>query len=368
MKKPIKVGVVGCGYWGPNLIRNFRGLSDCELKLVCDVSQQRLAHMKSLYPEVNTSTKFDDLLDPQTVDAVVIATSVRYHHQMAKASLEAGKHTFIEKPMASSSAECEELLAIAKKNGLTLMIGHTFLYSSPIRKIKEIVKAGDIGDIRYISARRLNLGLFQKDINVAWDLAPHDISIILYIMDEFPLWVNCTGNAHITPGIEDITTMCLTFRNGRFATIQNSWLDPRKVREMTIVGSKRMIVYDDVATIEKIKIYDTRVERPPHYDTFGEFQYAYHYGDMYVPYVKQEEPLKVECQHFLDCIQNGRQPISNGNQGLELVRILEASSASLKQNGGAVEFVGASVAKEHSAAAKQAPASRPRKTTSRKNG
>lgn len=338
MKKKIKVGVVGCGYWGPNLIRNFRSLPDCELKLVSDLSQPRLNHMKSLYPEVETTTQFDDMLKPGGVDAVVIATSVRLHHKMAKAALEAGKHTFIEKPMASSSAECEELNDIAKKNGLTLMVGHTFLYSSPVRKMKEIIKAGDLGDIRYISARRLNLGLFQKDINVAWDLAPHDISIVLYLMEEYPRYVNCTGNAHITPGIEDVTSMCLSFKHGRYATIQNSWLDPRKVREMTIVGSKRMVVYDDVATIEKIKIYDTRVERPPHYDTFGEFQYAYHYGDMYVPYIKQEEPLKVETQHFLDCIQNGRLPISNGYQGLELVRILEASSESIKCNGGAVEL------------------------------
>jgi predicted dehydrogenase len=258
---------------------------------------------------------------------------------MAKASLLAGKHTFIEKPMASSVAQCEELVDLAKKNGLVLMTGHTFLYSPVVRKIKEIIDKGDIGEIRYISARRLNLGLFQKDINVAWDLAPHDLSIILALIGEMPDTVNCRGSAHVTPGIEDVTTMCLGFSKQRSATIQSSWLDPRKVREMTIVGSKRMIVYDDLAPLEKIRVFDMRVERPPHYDTFGEFQYAYHYGDMYAPYIKQEEPLKTECQHFLDCIRNGAEPISGGARGTELVTILEASSESLRQGGAPVEFV-----------------------------
>jgi predicted dehydrogenase len=207
-----------------------------------------------------------------------------------------------------------------------------------VRKIKEIIDKGDVGEIRYISARRLNLGLFQKDINVAWDLAPHDLSIILALMGEMPQTVNCRGSAHVTPGIEDVTTMCLSFSKERSATIQSSWLDPRKVREMTIVGSKRMIVYDDLAPLEKIRVFDMRVERPPHYDTFGEFQYAYHYGDMYAPYIKQEEPLKTECQHFLDCIRTGTQPVSCGVRGTELVKILEASSESLRLGGAPVDF------------------------------
>lgn len=278
------------------------------------------------------------MLNGSGLDAIVIATAVKYHFPMAKASLLAGKHTFIEKPMASSAAECEELVEIAQKKGLVLMTGHTFLYSPAVRKIKEIVDSGDIGEIRYISARRLNLGLFQKDINVAWDLAPHDVSIILHILEEQPVTVNCRGSAHITPGVEDVTTMCLSFRKQRTAIIHSSWLDPRKIREMTIVGSKRMIVYDDVAPLEKIRIFDVRVERPPHYDTFAEFHYAYHYGDMYAPYIKQEEPLKTECQHFIDCIREGRVPLTGGQQGLQLVRILEASSESLKRGGGPVDL------------------------------
>ncbi len=338
MKRPINVGVVGCGYWGPNLIRNFRQLPDCQLALMCDTSEKRLAHLRSVYPDVEGHTNYSHLLNGAGLDAVVIATPVRFHHAMAKASLLAGKHTFIEKPMATSADECKELAELAEENGLVLMVGHTFLYSPAVRKIKDIVDAGDIGEIRYISSRRLNLGLFQKDINVAWDLAPHDISIILHILEDLPVSVNCRGEAHITPGIEDVTNICLTFRKHRTALIQSSWLDPRKVREMTIVGSKRMIVYDDVAPLEKIRIYDARVETPPHYDTFGEFQYSYHYGDMYVPYLKQEEPLRAECQHFLDCIRKGTTPLTNGRRGLELVRILEATSASLKMNGAAVDL------------------------------
>jgi predicted dehydrogenase len=338
MAKQIKLGVVGCGYWGPNLIRNFRSLPDCNLKMMCDLSADRLKHLRSLYPEVKGEMDFEHMLNGAGLDAIVIATSVKHHFPMAKAALLAGKHTFIEKPMAASSEQCEELIEIAAKKGLILMVGHTFLYSPAVTKIKEIVEMGDLGDIRYISARRLNLGLFQKDINVAWDLAPHDISIILHIMGESPVSVNCRGSAHVTPGIEDVTSMCLTFGKDRSAIVHSSWLDPRKVREMTIVGSKRMIVYDDVAPLEKIRIFDVRVERPPHYDTFAEFHYAYHYGDVYAPYIRQEEPLKTECQHFLDCINGNKTPLSGGRQGLEMVRILEASSLSLKQKGSAVRL------------------------------
>jgi predicted dehydrogenase len=338
MKKPIVVGVVGCGYWGPNLVRNFKGLSNCNLKAMCDTSEARLAHLRSLYSDVEGVSDYEHLLNGVGLDAVVVATPVKHHYSLAKASLLAGKHTFIEKPMASSAAECEELIEIAETKGLVLMVGHTFLYSAPVRKIAEVVQAGDLGEIRYINSRRLNLGLFQKDINVAWDLAPHDISIILHILGELPLVVNCQGNAHVTPGIEDVTNISLTFRHKRFATIQSSWLEPRKVREMTIVGTRRMIVYDDLQTHEKIRIYDVRVERPPHYDTFADFHYSYHYGDSYIPHLKQEEPLKIECQHFLECIERGTQPLTGGNEGLELVRILEAASNSLKNHGAPVTF------------------------------
>jgi predicted dehydrogenase len=338
MKQQITVGVIGCGYWGPLLVRNFRGLPDCQLKAVCDVNTERLKHVRALYPDIEGMTHPQQFLNGLNLDAVVVATPVTHHYSLAKASLLSGKHTLIEKPMASSSAECEELIEIAERNGLVLMLDHTFLYSSPVQKIAQIVQAGDLGEIRYINCRRLNLGLFQKDINVAWDLAPHDISIILHILDEFPTTINCQGNAHITPGVEDVTNMSLSFRHKRFATIQSSWLEPRKIREMTIVGTRRMIVYDDLRTREKIRIYDARVERPPHYDTFAEFQYSYHYGDSYIPYLHQEEPLKLACQHFVDCIKTNSQPLTDGRRGLEMVRILEAASASLKMNGAPVTF------------------------------
>ena len=338
MNKQIKIGVVGCGYWGPNLIRNFRSLPECSMKVMCDLSEDRLKHLRSVYPDVVGETRFEQLVNDANLDAIIVATAVKLHFPMAKASLLAGKHTLIEKPMAFSTSECEELIAIARKQGVVLMVGHTFLYSAPVRKIKEIVDRGDLGEIRYIAARRLNLGLFQKDINVAWDLAPHDISIIQYIMQEQPHSINCRGAAHITPGIEDVTSMSLQFTKDRSAMIHISWLDPRKIRDMTIVGSKRMIVYDDVAPQEKIKIYDVRVDRPPHYDTFAEFQYAYHYGDMYSPYIKQDEPLKTECQHFLSCIRDKVTPLTSGSKGLEVVQILEASSASLQKDGAPVDL------------------------------
>jgi predicted dehydrogenase len=337
MKDTIGIGVAGCGYWGPNLARNFQRASGGTLRALCDASAKRLLHMTSLHPGVQTFADYQEFLACPGLDAVAIATPVRFHHAMAKASLMAGKHTFIEKPMAQSAKQCEELVSIAAERKLTLMVGHTFLYSSPVRKIKEIVDSGEIGTVRYISSRRLNLGLFQKDINVVWDLAPHDISIVMYIMGETPSAVNCQGRAHVTNGIEDVANLSMVFPGGGFAMIQSSWLDPKKVREMTIVGTRKMIVYDDVESLQKIKIYDQRVEVPPHYDTFDEFQYSYHYGDMLAPCVKQEEPLKVECQHFVDCIRSRKKPLTSGESGLHLVRILEAASASLKHEGSRVD-------------------------------
>src|SRR2546421_2040419 len=344
-QKVIKVGVVGCGYWGPNLVRNLKQSSDCHLNLLCDVSEQRLSHMRRLYPDLNTTTNFQDLLNDREIEAVVIATPVRFHYEMAKACLNAGKHVFIEKPIARTVAEAEELVGLADCLGKVLMVGHTFLFSPAVRRMKEIIDAGDIGEVQYISARRLNLGLFQKDINVAWDLAPHDISIILHLLEEQPLSISCQGSSHVTRGIEDVTMMYLTFGKDRCAFIQNSWLDPKKVRQMTVVGAQRMIVYDDTEPLEKLKIYDARVEVPPHYDTFAEFTYSYHYGDAYVPYIKQDEPLKLECQHFLDCIREGCVPITDGRLGLDVVRILEASTHSLRHHGAAVALDGMAVRK-----------------------
>ena len=330
--------VIGCGYWGPNLVRNLMSLSECRVHSVCDKDHDRLAHMKQLYPEVEITRNMDDVTTDARVDAVVIATPVRYHFEMARQCLEAGKHTFIEKPMARSSEECRELIQLAEQRNLTLMVGHTFIYSTPVRKIKEIIHAGELGQIQNINARRLNLGLYQKDINVAWDLAPHDISILLYLLDGMPTSVNCQGRAHVKPGIEDVTNITLDYADGTFVTIQSSWLDPNKIRETVIVGSRRMLVYNDLEPNEKIKIYDKRVEVPPYYDTFAEFQYSYYYGDVYSPYLRLAEPLKTECEHFKDCILTGAESMSGGLQGLQVVQILEAADASLRQGGSQVEI------------------------------
>ena len=269
-----------------------------------------------------------------------MATPPSSHFAFASKSLAMGKHTFIEKPMATKSEDCRRLIEAACQKGVTLMVGHTFIYNPSVRKIKEIVKAGELGEILYISSRRLNLGLFQNGINVAWDLAPHDISIILYTLEKDPVSVNCQGKAHVKPKVEDVTNISLNFANGAFAMIHSSWIDPRKVRETTIVGSKKMLVYDDNEPLEKIKIYDKRVEVPPHYDSFAEFQYSYHYGDMYAPYIKQIEPLKVECEKFIDSIMGRGETNSAGSEGLRVVTILEAADESLRRNGEEVRING----------------------------
>lgn len=334
----VDIAVVGCGYWGPNLARNFNSLADCRVAMICDTDPARLQHMKKIHPDVEVCLNFDEVLNRSDVDAMVIATPTRLHHAMAMKALDSGKHVLVEKPLATSVEECESLVELADEKNLILMVGHTFLYSPTVRKIREIIGHGDLGELQYVSSRRLNLGLFQTDINVAWDLAPHDISIILYVLGEMPVGVNCQGKAHVTPGIEDVTNMTLTFANGAFALVHNSWLDPNKIRQMTFVGKRRMLAYDDIEPLEKIRIYDKRVEVPPHYDTFAEFHFSYHHGDMYSPAVKQMESLSLECQHFIDCIKTGVQPDSSGREGLKVVQVLEAASKSLKINGGRVEL------------------------------
>ncbi|RYD18887.1 MAG: Gfo/Idh/MocA family oxidoreductase [Verrucomicrobiaceae bacterium] len=338
MTASVAVGIVGYGYWGPNLARNFGGLTGARLTAVCDLDPARLARMRALHPGVSAYGDFEKMLRKSDLDAVAIATPVGSHHAIAKACLRAGKHVLVEKPMAGSVAECEELIAVAGDEGLTLMVGHTYLYSEAVAKIREIIASGDIGDIRYINCQRLNLGLFQQDINVAWDLAPHDLSIILHIMGESPHTVNCQGNAHINPDVEDVTNISLSFRGRRFATIQSSWLEPRKVRQMTFVGTRKMIVFDDLQPLEKIRIYDVRVDCPPHYDSFAEFQYSYHYGDCYIPHIGQREPLAAMCGDFIGSILGHRQPVSCGTNGLEVVRILQAGQQSLRAGGAPVEL------------------------------
>lgn len=333
MMQTLSIGVIGCGYWGPNLARNFRTAPNCLLKYVCDLHPQRLEHLHSLYPEARPTRRAEDLFDDPHLDAIALATPAPTHFALAKAALLSGKHVLVEKPLATSSSECSELVSLAAARGLTLMVGHTFLYAPAIRAIKDLMESGELGEIRYIAARRLNFGVFQRAINVVWDLAPHDISIVNALLGRGPLSVSCHGSSHVTPGIEDVAMLSMDYGRGITALVHNSWLDPRKVREITIVGSRRMIVYDDVVPHEKIKIFDTRVSNPPYYDTFGEFQFAYHYGETRCPYIRDEEPLKAECNHFLTSIRNKTQPLSDGTSGLEVVRVIEAAIESLHSDG-----------------------------------
>ena len=332
----MKLAVIGCGYWGPNLVRNFIQSNKVKEVICCDLDQKRLARMKSLYPSVATTTNYEELLNMNDLDGVAIATPVRFHYAIAKDFLSKGKHVYVEKPFAHSYESALELVKLAEEKNVKLMVGHTFEYTAAVNKIKEVVESGELGKILYISCIRVNLGLFQQDINVVWDLAPHDISIILYIMGEIPESVNCQGKAHFKSGIEDVATTTLNFKNGLIAFIHNSWLDPNKIRRTTIVGSRKMLVYDDIETQEKIKIYDKGVEVPPYYDTFAEFQLSYRYGDIYSPRIEDYEPLKKLSEHFLDCIRDGKNPHTDGQNGLRVVSILEAACKSLKHSGKAI--------------------------------
>ena len=331
----IKIGVIGCGYWGPNLIRNFNNTPGCEMVICCDMQDERLERIKSRFPSIQTTKKHEDLLDSD-LDAVAIATPVWTHYPLAKSFLEAGKHVFVEKPLTPSSEECLELIELAEEKGLVLMVGHTFEYTAAVNKIKEIVSSGELGDILYVNSTRVNLGLFQPDINVIWDLAPHDISIITYVLEQEPVLVNAQGMSHFKEGIEDVAMTTMTFNSGTIAFIRNSWIDPNKVRSMIFVGSKKMLVYDDTSPNEKIKIYDKGVEKPDYYDNFAEFQFSYRYGDIYIPRINEREALSTECGHFVECIKENNTPRSDGYSGLRVIRVIEAAVQSLKEEGRAI--------------------------------
>ena len=332
----INIGVIGCGYWGPNHIRNFHALSNCNMLVCCDKDANRLEHMKGLYPAIETTNATEDLFRDNRLDAIVIATPVFAHYELAKKTLESGKHVLVEKPMTDSVETSLSLIRLAREMNRVLMVGHTFEYTAAVNKVKEIVDSGELGEPLYVSSTRRNLGLFQPDINVAWDLAPHDISIITYLLRKIPVSVNCQGKSHYKKDIEDVANMTLNYANGVIAFIHSSWLDPNKVRKTAIVGSKKMLLYNDLETQEKIKIYDKGVDAPPYYDTYADFQFSYRYGDIYSPRLEDYEPLKEQSKHFLECIENGSKPRSCGYSGLRVVSILEAASQSLKKDGKAV--------------------------------
>ena len=332
----VRIGVVGAGYWGPNIIRNFYQIPTCEMARCCDLDEKRLTHMRNLYPGVQTTTNFDDITSDGAVDAVAVCTHVSAHYPLAKKALQAGKHVLIEKPFTAKVDEAEELVDLARRNGLVLMVDHTFEYTAGVNKMKEIIESGLLGDVLYVHCSRLNLGIFQRDINVVWDLAPHDLSVILYATGLKPKSVRTVGMRLMHPKVEDVAIVTLNCGNDASAVIHVSWVDPLKVRRVSVVGTKQMLVYDDLDPLAKIQIYDRGVENPPHYDTFGEFLCSYHYGDIHMPRLQEAEPLSVMCKHFLDCIENGKTPRSDGESGLRMVRLLAASDESIAKNGAEV--------------------------------
>ena len=338
------IGVVGLGYWGPNWVRNLHQLRLARRVVACDLDQKRREHVKGLYAGVEGSSNLDDLLLDREIEGVVIATPVSSHYPLAKKALLAGKSVLVEKPLAMSSAQAAELVRIARERGKVLMVGHTFEYSAPVLKMRDIIESGELGDMFYISSIRANLGLIQHDVNVCWDLATHDISIITMLMGgRLPEAVSCQGQSHYKRGIEDVAMLALHFPRNVIAFIHVSWLDPSKIRRTTIVGSKKMLVYDDLALQEKVRIYDKGVDVAPYYDTFGEFQFSYRYGNVMIPRIDEAEPLKLECEHFVDCIQNNQIPRSDGLSGLRVVSVLEAANLSLKNGGATVPVARAEV-------------------------
>ena len=337
-KRPAKsrlkgMAVVGLGYWGPNWVRVVNQLQRANRIVCCDLSEARREQIQKLYPDVETVASVEEVLADPDIEAAVVATPVGSHYEMARRFLQADKSVLVEKPLAMSLKQASDLVGLARERQRTLMVGHTFEYSAPVLKTRELIESGELGDILYISSVRVNLGLFQRDINVAWDLATHDISIILMLLQQMPEAVSCQGQSHYRDKVEDVAMLTLHFPGGIIAFIHVSWLDPHKIRRATIVGSRKMVVYDDTALQEKIRVYDKGVSVQRHYDTYGEFQLSYRYGDIQIPRIDEAEPLKVECEHFLNCISDGTQPKTNGLSGLRVVSVLEAADISLNNGG-----------------------------------
>jgi predicted dehydrogenase len=330
--KPVQIGIVGSGYWGPNLIRNFSEIPECNLRMVCDLRPERLDHIRIKYPEVNTCRDYREMLNSD-IEAVVVATPVSTHYRLAMDCILAGKHVLVEKPLASNSNEASHMVKTAQDMKRVLMIGHTFVYNPAVVALKQIIASGEIGRVYYINCTRVNLGLYQPDVNVVWDLAPHDISILLYILGIKPISASTHGGTYVRPGVHDVAYLTLHFPNAVMADLRISWLDPCKIRQVTIVGSKKMIVYDDIEPVDKVKIYDKGVEVQPYTDTYEEFHLAYRYGEITSYPLDWQEPLKVECLHFLECIKQGCPSPSDGVEGLKVIRIIEAAQRSLFNGG-----------------------------------
>ncbi len=332
MAEQLKTGMVGFGYWGPNIARNLAKSHDIDLVVLADASEGNRAKFAELYPEVATCASVDELLDDYDVEAVAIATPAPSHYAIAKQVLEAGKHCFVEKPLTLSSAEACELVELAESRGLTLQVDHLLMYHSAIRWIKDFIDSGELGEVRYLYMQRLNLGVVRRNENAFWSLAPHDVSIALFLLGETPTSVSASGASYITPGVEDVVFANLSFDSGKMVNIHVSWLDPHKTRKFTVVGTKRMLVFDDMRASEKITIYDKGVEAPDHSEGYSVAP-TLRFGDIEMPYVPLAEPLSAVVAEFVTACRQQTAPLSDGRDGLHVVEVLEAVDASIKAKG-----------------------------------
>ncbi len=331
--KKLKVGVIGCGYWGPKLARNIVEIPEAELAMVSDLQDDRIAEVTKLYPHAVGTKNYQDILN-SNVAAVIIATPVNTHYPLAKAALEAGKHVLVEKPITSNTGQAQELVDLASNNGLKLMVGHTFEYNPAVETVRQVIQSGELGKIFYLNSTRVNLGLLQPDINVMWDLAPHDLSILRFVLESDPISVSARGGVYVNTykNLHEVVYMIVNFANGAMANLRLSWLDPVKQRRLTVVGDKKMLVYDDIAE-DKVIVFDKGVEIPPYSVTEDEFHASYRHGDETNVEFEWIEPLRTECSHFLDCIISGETPRSSGEVGLTVLRVLETAQRSLLNNG-----------------------------------
>lgn len=340
----INIGVIGYGYWGPNLVRTFADLPGAKVVAVSDFKIERLAKVQSRYPAVKVTTDSQDLFADPNIDAIAIATPVSTHYDLALAALQAGKHVLVEKPMTVNSEQAIRLIEEAQQRNLVLMVDHTFVYTGAVRKMQELVASKAIGDVYYYDSVRVNLGLFQHDVNVIWDLAVHDLSIMDYVLQAKPVAVSATGMSHIPGEPENIAYLTLFFDNSAIAHIHVNWLAPVKVRRTLLGGSQKMICYDDLEPSEKIKVYDKGITVNGSPENVYQMLVGYRTGDMWSPKLDMTEALQTEALHFVDCIQQGKRPITDGEAGLRVVRILEAATQSIKQQGQLVELTGVEVA------------------------
>lgn len=334
----INVGVIGCGHWGPNYIRNFNSLDDLDVLFCCDLDKSKLKKIKQQFHNVNTTTDYKDLLSNDEIHAIVIATPTKTHYQLAKESISAGKHTLVEKPLTLDYRQCQELGGLSKKKNVMLMVSHTFLYNPAIAKMKEYIKEGKLGQIYYLHSTRTHLGLIREDVNAVWDLAPHDISIFSFLLDSNPVEVSAIGGTYLKEGREDVAFINLVYENNIIANIHVSWADSNKVREVRVVGSDARIVFNDLDNLEKIKFFQKGISTDKPYDNFGEFQYILRDGDIVSPKIDLQEPVKLLCQHFLDCIKNKNTPISDAKNGEDVVRVINAVEESLRNRGKVVKL------------------------------